>query len=170
MLASSIRTNQQYGGLVEACGDRPGDRDVPGDGVPRRKLPLLRIPLPRLGRCILNPWGFLANLIWSAAIYAIALWARLPPQRVQEQITETAIETAEEERELERSSTSGVRSGPGHCGRSSEQNRKRPGRSPENCCRRESLVASRHRMRGCGYPRTGTGRRPEPRRRCSAGQ
>ena len=95
MLASSIRTNQQYGGLVEACGDRPGDRDVPGDGVPRRKLPLLRIPLPRLGRCILNPWGFLANLIWSAAIYAIALWARLPPQRVQEQITETAIETAE---------------------------------------------------------------------------
>ncbi|MGH3832286.1 MAG: APC family permease [Pseudonocardiaceae bacterium] len=45
--------------------------------------------------------GFLVNLIWSAIIYVIALWVRLSPHRVREQVADTTAEAAEEERELE---------------------------------------------------------------------
>jgi amino acid transporter len=45
-------------------------------------------------------WGFPLMLALTAIVYALALWSRLPKERVQENIEETLAEAKEEESEL----------------------------------------------------------------------
>jgi amino acid transporter len=45
-------------------------------------------------------WGFPIMLALTAIVYALALWSRLPKERVQENIDETVAEAEEEESEL----------------------------------------------------------------------
>jgi amino acid transporter len=45
-------------------------------------------------------WGFPIMLALTAIVYALALWSRLPKERVQENIDETVAEAQEEEAEL----------------------------------------------------------------------